>query len=407
MPLLPPEKGARTGKPPMLDVDFNRDPFIVIWEVTQACDLACVHCRAEARPWRDSGELTTAEGKKLIDQIAEFGQPLFVITGGDPLKRPDLFELIDYAVSKGLRTTLTPSGTRLMTPEVIKRLKEHGLSRLAVSLDGSCAAVHDEFRKVDGSFDWTIGSIRRARELDLPVQINSTVCKLNLTDFDNIAELLKTLDIALWAVFFLVPVGRGIRSDIISAREHEVMLNKIYDWTKTLPFDIKTTAAQHYRRVVVQRMAAERAAAGEAADPARPKIFTRLSATPGFSLGEVGRAAKGVNDANGFVFIGHTGDVCPSGFLPMSGGNVRERSLVDIYRNDPLFVDMRDYTKLKGKCGWCDFRDVCGGSRSRAYGVTGDVLASEPYCVYVPPRPPELAKQLSAQEIAEAEAFIK
>ena len=145
-----PEKGARTGKPPMLDVDFSRNPFIVIWEVTQACDLACVHCRAEARPWRDSRELSTEEGKKLIDQIAQFGSPLFVITGGDPLKRPDLFELIDYAVAKGLRTTLTPSGTRLMTPEVIRRLKEHGLSRLAVSLDGSCAAVHDEFRKVDG-----------------------------------------------------------------------------------------------------------------------------------------------------------------------------------------------------------------------------------------------------------------
>ncbi|MEK7468412.1 MAG: TIGR04053 family radical SAM/SPASM domain-containing protein [Planctomycetota bacterium] len=402
MQLLPPEKGARTGKPPMLDVDFNKNPFIVIWEVTQACDLACVHCRAEARPWRDSGELSTEEGKRLIDQIAEFGQPLFVITGGDPLKRPDLFELIDYAVSKGLRTTLTPSGTRLMTPEVIKRLKEHGLSRLAVSLDGSNAKVHDEFRKVAGSFDWTIASIKRARECDMPVQINSTVCKLNFDDFDPLAELLKTLDIALWAVFFLVPVGRGLRSDICSAREHEVMLNKIYDWTKTLPFDIKTTAAQHYRRVVVQRMAAE-----GAADPSRPKIFTRLSATPGFSLGDVGRSAKGVNDGNGFVFIGHTGDVCPSGFMPVAGGNVRQRSLVDIYRNDPLFTDMRDYSKLKGKCGWCDFRDVCGGSRSRAYGVTGDVLASEPYCVYVPPRPANLAKTLSEKEIAEAEAFIR
>ncbi|MBI2921641.1 MAG: TIGR04053 family radical SAM/SPASM domain-containing protein [Planctomycetes bacterium] len=388
----------------MLDVDFNRNPFIVIWEVTQACDLACVHCRAEARPWRDSRELSTKEGKKLIDQIAEFGSPLFVITGGDPLKRPDLFELIDHAVAKGLRTTLTPSGTRLMTPEVIQRLKEHGLSRLAVSLDGSCAKVHDEFRKVDGSFDWTIGSIRRAREVDLPVQINSTVCKLNIDDFDAIAELLKTLDIALWAVFFLVPVGRGIRSDIISAREHEVMLNRIYDWTKTLPFDIKTTAAQHYRRVVMQRMAQEHAQAGGGG--AAP-YFTRLSATPGFSLGDVGRAAKGVNDANGFVFIGHTGDVCPSGFLPLSGGNVRERSLVDIYRNDPLFVEMRDYTKLKGKCGWCDFRDVCGGSRSRAYGVTGDVLASEPYCIYVPPRPAGLEKALPKEEIEKAEAFIR
>ncbi|NUN48396.1 MAG: TIGR04053 family radical SAM/SPASM domain-containing protein [Candidatus Brocadiae bacterium] len=391
----------------MLDVDFNRNPFIVIWEITQACDLACVHCRAEARPWRDSRELTTAEGKALIDRIAEFGSPLFVITGGDPLKRPDLMELIDHAVSRGLRTTLTPSGTRLMTKEIIQRLKDHGLSRLAVSLDGSHPAIHDEFRKVEGSFDWTLQCIRWAREVDLPVQINSTVCKLNMADFDALAELLKTLDIALWAVFFLVPVGRGLRSDIISARDHEVMLNRIYDWTRTLPFDIKTTAAQHYRRVVMQRIAQEKAAgAGDPAGAAAP-FFTRLSATPGFSLGDVGRAAKGVNDANGFVFIGHTGDVCPSGFLPLAAGNVRDRSIVDMYRNDPLFTDMRDYSKLKGKCGWCDFRDVCGGSRSRAWGVTGDVLESEPYCVYVPPRPEGLLERIGKAELEKAENFVK
>jgi len=398
---MPPEKGARTGKPPMLDVDFNRNPFIVIWEVTQACDLACVHCRAEARPWRDSRELTTEEGKRLLDQIAEFGQPLLVFTGGDPLKRPDLFELIDYAVAKGLRTTLTPSGTGLMTEGVIQKLKDHGLSRLAVSLDGSNAAIHDEFRKVPGSFDWTIAAIRKARAIDLPVQINSTVCKVNKEDFGAIAELLKTLDICLWSVFFLVPVGRGIRSDIISAREHEEMFNRIYDWSKTMPYDIKTTAAQHYRRVVAQR---QRQEAGKQGGD-RPEFFTRLSATPGFSLGDVGRAAKGVNDGNGFVFISHVGDVTPSGFLPVAAGNVRERSIVDIYRNDPLFQDLRDYSKLKGKCGWCDFRDVCGGSRSRSWAVTGDVLASEPYCVYVPPRPKTLT--LPAAEIEKAEAFVR
>ena len=499
-PTLPALKGERVGKPDFLSADFNRAPFIVIWEVTRACDLKCVHCRAEAITMRHPLELTFKEGCRLIDQIREFGKPLFVITGGDPLKRPDIYELIKYGDKKGLRVALTPSGTQLMQPTVIKRFKDSGLSRLAVSLDGSCKEIHDTFRKVDGSFDWTVESIREARRCDIPVQINTTVCRHNLKDVRAIAELLGTLDICLWSVFFLVPTGRGLRSDIVSAREHEDVFNLLYDLSKVMPYDIKTTAAQHYRRVVVQRRRAEiaeliaggkspeeaartvqlnsmpkaipggnyepggwtrtnpfvvaplsgtgvpppkggttnmnseqkgapmrstsedagalrakiermraagapefviakieaqlHAAEGKSADgsSAPVEFLTRQDTARGDASLDIGRASKGVNDGNGFVFIDHIGMVYPSGFLPLVVGDVRKQSLVDIYRDSPIMKQLRDYPTLKGKCGWCDFRDVCGGSRSRSYGVTGDYLASEPYCSYFPQKPKEWKK---------------
>ena len=481
-PTLPALQGERTGKPDFLSADFDRATFIVIWEVTRACDVKCVHCRAEAITMRHPLELTFKEGCKLIDQIREFGKPLFVITGGDPLKRPDIYELIKYGDKKGLRVALTPSGTQLMQPAVIKRFKDSGLSRLAVSLDGSCKEIHDTFRKVDGSFDWTVESIKEARRCDIPVQINTTVCKHNLKDVHAIAELLGTLDICLWSVFFLVPTGRGLRSDIISARDHEDVFNQLYDLSKTMPYDIQTTAAQHYRRVVVQRRRAEiaeliaqgkspdeaarivqlnsmpkaipggnyepggwsrnaatgggplsmdsenkgaplrstrddsdvlrakiermraggapefviakleaqlHAAEGKSADgeSAPVEFLTRQDTARGDASLDIGRASKGVNDGNGFVFIDHIGMAYPSGFLPLVVGDVRKLSLVDIYRDSPIMKQLRDYPTLKGKCSWCDFRDVCGGSRSRSFGVTGDYLASEPYCSYFPQKP--------------------
>ncbi len=489
-PTLPALQGERTGKPDFLSADFNRAPFIVIWEVTRACDLKCVHCRAEAITMRHPLELTFKEGCKLIDQIREFGKPLFVITGGDPLKRPDIYDLIKYGDKKGLRVALTPSGTQLMQPTVIKRFKDSGLSRLAVSLDGSCKEIHDTFRKVDGSFDWTVESIKEARRCDIPVQINTTVCKHNLKDVRAIGDLLGRLDICLWSVFFLVPTGRGLRSDIVSAREHEEVFNLLYDMSKEMPYDIKTTAAQHYRRVVVQRRRAEIAdlvaqgktldeaarivqlnsmpkaipdgnyepggwsrnvSTGAASGPATQmdseskgapmrstgedaaalqakiarmrvggapefviakleaqlysaegkgadgtsapvEFLTRQDTARGDASLDIGRASKGVNDGNGFVFIDHIGMAYPSGFLPLVVGDVRKQSLVDIYRDSPIMKQLRDYPTLKGKCSWCDFRDVCGGSRSRSYGVTGDYLASEPYCSYFPQKPKNWGK---------------
>lgn len=376
-------KPLAQGKPDFQSLDFHRSPFIVIWEVTQACDLVCLHCRAQARPWRDSCELTTEEGIALLDEVRKFGRVLFVLTGGDPLYRPDIFDFIRHGTEIGLRMTMTPSGTPLVQKHLIQRMKDEGLARLAVSLDGPDRETHDAFRGVPGSFDWTMNCIRWAREVGLEVQVNTTVTRFNQDRLREIGGRLAQEGICLWSVFFLVPVGRGLKHDMVSPAKHEELFHLLYDMSQEIPYDIKTTAAQHYRRVVLQRAACERARPnGEAPRSAlAPNGRAR-----GFDAG-IGRASKGVNDGNGFVFISHTGEVFPSGFLPRSGGNVRKQSIVEIYRESGLFRDLRRVSAYKGKCGYCDFADVCGGSRARAHGVTGDPLASEPYCTYHPPKP--------------------
>lgn len=372
---------TETNKPDIGAMNFHERPFIVIWETTRACQLACKHCRAEAQPHADPRQLKHEEALALIDQVVSFGEPLpnFVFTGGDPLERPDLFDLIRYAVGKGLRVSMTPSATPKVTREAMEKAKEAGLSRWAFSLDGSTAEIHDSFRGWSGSYDLTMRSISYLHELGLPIQINTTVSRYNIDDLENMAELLQRLGVVLWSVFFLVPTGRGQMNDMISPADHERVFNWLYDLSLKAPFDIKTTAAQHFRRVALQRRAADRRA-GE--DRAPALLGTRLAGR--MTEDGVGRAPLGVNDGNGFVFISHIGDVYPSGFLPLACGNVREGSLVEIYRRHPVFRALRDPDRYKGKCGWCEFRFVCGGSRARAYAVTGDYLESEPFCIYIP-----------------------
>ncbi|HKF46237.1 MAG TPA: TIGR04053 family radical SAM/SPASM domain-containing protein [Terracidiphilus sp.] len=352
-------------------VDFNERPFIAIWEVTQACDLACVHCRASAKPERHPLELSTQEGKTLIDQIAAWQVPVFVLTGGDPIKRPDLFELIGHAHEAGVRVSLTPSATPLLTREVVFRLKQAGLARLAVSMDGACAETHDAFRGLSGSFERTLDAVRWANEADLPVQINTTFSRRNIGEIDAIVALMERLNITLWSVFFLVPTGRGKLNDLLNADEFEAIFARIYSLSKTASFDIKTTEAQHYRRFVLQQRAAERRAGEHSA--AAEKVAD-----------VIGRAPRGLNDGKGFVFISHTGEVFPSGFLPVSAGNIRRQALSDIYRNAHLFRRLRDTSALEGKCGACEFKEICGGSRARAYALTGNPHGEEPCCAYVP-----------------------
>ena len=356
-----------------LPIDFSERPYIVIWEVTQACDLVCVHCRACAQPKRNPLELSLDEGKRLIDEIAQMQVPVFVLTGGDPIKRPDLFELIRYATQAGVRVSLTPSATPLLTRQVIQQLKQCGLARLAVSLDGSQAQVHDEFRGMSGSFDRTMEAIEWANEVGLPVQINTTFSRTNVADFDQIAALMETKKIALWSVFFLVPTGRGRIDDLLSAEEFEAVFAKLYKLSRRSRFHIKTTEAQHYRRYALQQQVAER----RSGTPSAAKAAEKVQDT-------IGRAPRGLNDGKGFVFVSHLGEVFPSGFLPFSAGNVRTESLSIIYRESPIFQQLRDPEQLGGKCGACEFRHVCGGSRARAYAVTGDPLAEEPCCSYIP-----------------------
>ncbi len=357
----------------MEGVDFDQTPFTVAWEVTRACALACVHCRAEARPRRDPRELTTREAFAVVDQVVEIGGPILVVTGGDPLMRPDLFEILAYAGSRGLRVALSPSATRLVTRKALQRCVDIGLSRIQISLDGPDAEVHDSFRGVEGSYRRTIEILNDARAVGMGVQIGTTASRYNLDTLPQIAERVGECGALMWSVFMLVPTGRGKLDDMVSAEQHERVFNWLYDLSGTAPFDVRTTAGMHYRRVVIQRRAAERQGSAGFLTGAG------YSYTDGLE-----RSTKGVNDGSGFAFIDHLGEVCPSGFLQLSGGSVRNRSLAQIYRESRLFRELRDPSRLTGRCGRCEFRGVCGGSRARAYAVTGDMFAEDPSCIYQP-----------------------
>lgn len=363
----------------MFPQDYNEDPFIVIWELTRACELKCLHCRAEAQYHRHPLELTFDEGKKLIDEIYEMNNPMLVFTGGDPLMRPDVFDIADYAVKKGVRVSMTPSATPNVTKGAMQKAKDVGLSRWAFSIDGHCAEVHDYFRGTSGSFDLTMNAINYLHELEMPLQINTVISRYNVDYLEEMAKMVEDLNCVLWSVFFLVPTGRGKESDMITPAEHEKVLRWLYKLSKHVSFDIKTTAAQHYRRVVIQGKMRENK---NSADTIRYEDALMNGKTG--QIDGLGRAPKGVNDGNGFVFISHTGDVLPSGLLPIKAGNVRQTPLAKIYRESEVFQNLRNPDKYKGKCGVCEFRHVCGGSRSRAYNVTGDYMESEPYCVYIP-----------------------
>ncbi len=360
--------------------DFDQAPFLVIWETTQACDLACKHCRAKAQPNRHPDELNTAEAKRMLEDIRRFGPIIFVFSGGDALKRPDIAELTAHGASLGLRMAITPATTPLCTPATLEELHAAGMSRLAVSLDGATAAVHDEFRQVVGSFAHGLRILRTARDVGLSTQVNTVVARHNLNDFSVMADLLTDVGIVLWEVFFLVPVGRAHAEDVPGADAFETVFHNLYDLAKTVPFDIKATAAPHYNRVVLQRKRAERRAGD------RNESSDVLTDGAVHSLKDgIGRA-RSVNDGDGFLFVNHTGEIFPSGFLPKSAGNVRTHDLVDVYRNSELFRKLRDKSLLKGKCSVCEYKVVCGGSRARAYAVTGDPLEAEPFCAYVPKR---------------------
>jgi radical SAM protein len=356
-------------KPPL--VDFARSPFLVIWEVTRACALACVHCRADAIPCRDPRELTTEEGFRLIDHVRALGDPppLLVLTGGDPMRRPDLPELVGHAADAGLTVALTPSGTAAATRKRLQELKAAGLSRVAVSLDGPGPEAHDAFRRVRGSYSWTMKIIESVIDLGLPLQINTTISRMTLPYLEAMAARVAEFPLTLWAIFFLVQTGRGATLDQVSAEECERVLNFLYDLSLEAPFGIKTTEAPHYQRVVQQRENARRDA-GLPIRTAQRRLHLR--------------APRSVGDGNGFVFVDHVGNICPSGFLPLARGNVRTDLLGDVYRFDEVFVRLRNPDALMGKCGRCEFRAVCGGSRSRAFAATGALMASDPLCAYEP-----------------------
>lgn len=348
-------------------MDFNQSPLLVIWEVTQACDLACVHCRASAMPGHNPGELTTDEGYRLLDEIRAFGDPLMVFTGGDPLKRPDLYDLIRHSAGLGLRTNITPSATPLLTATAIDKFKKCGASRMAISLDGPDPETHDSFRGVPGTFDRAMFALRHARNIGFETQVQTTVTRRNRNKLAQVAERVAEVHARMWSLFFLVVTGRALADDDLTAEEYERVFEFMYGISKVAPFELKTTEAMHYRRYVAQRQKAEH---GPAPDTASAR-------------GMVWRTA-GVSDGKGFVFISHTGEIFPSGFLPVSAGNVLRDSLLQVYRDSSLFRILRDNGAREGKCGVCEYQKICGGSRSRAYALTGNYLAEDPRCVYEP-----------------------
>lgn len=378
-----------------MTLDFDRAPFLVIWETTQACALACKHCRAEAQPDRHPGELSTDEARRLLDDVRRFGRIIFVFSGGDALERPDIVELVEYGAKLGLRMAITPATTPLATRETLQALKDAGLSRLAVSLDGSHAGIHDEFRQVSGSFEHGLRILRTAREIGLSTQVNTVVARHNLDDFDNLCTLMTELGIVFWEVFFLVPMGRARPQDVASADEFERVFHRLYDLSRTAPFDIKATAAPQYSRVVLQRKQEERRQ-GER-DEASDVMTDGVAHS---SRDGIGRA-RNVNDGDGFLFVSHTGEVFPSGFLPVSAGNVRTHDLVEVYRDAEVFRRLRERSGFRGKCGVCEYLPVCGGSRARAYAVTGDYLEAEPFCAHVPRRWERMVAAGEAEPVAE------
>jgi len=339
---------------------FAERPFLVFWEITRACALACQHCRAEAQPRRDPDELDGKEAIHLVEQLAALAPPMLILTGGDPLMRRDVLSIARRATDFGMRVGLSPSGTQRLMNFDFRAIRDAGVDRISLSLDGATEESHDRFRGVKGTFARTLRAVEMANDVGLSVQINTTLTRSNLHEFPDFKRLMFQLRPAMWSVFVLVPTGRAGVDEIPDPDDLERIFEEMADLVGTVPFAIKTTEGHHFRRVLIQR--------GKGGDAGRQGM----------------RSPMGIRDGRGVMFISHTGVVSPSGFLPIDCGNVRNRHPAAIYREHPLFVSLRDSDALGGKCGRCEFRKICGGSRARAYGVTGDPFAEDPACAYQP-----------------------
>jgi radical SAM protein len=365
-----PPAGRPAGRPELFAVDFDERPFTVAWELTRSCALACTHCRAEAQPQRHPDELTTEETRRVTDELAELAPAVLVITGGDPMMRPDLFEIVEYAVGGGLSVSVSPTTTALTTKDRLARLRDLGISMIHISLDGATAETHDRFRGFDGTFDRAKQTLAYLRELEIPIQVGTTVTRSNVAELPQLAELMEEAGVRMWNLFFLVPTGRGRVDDMVDVETAEATWRWMAELSEQAPFAVRTTAAPQFRRTMMQRRREQ--AEG---DP------LRLTGA-GYQLRDApaGVQTRGVNDGKGFMFIDHLGGICPSGFLQIPGGNVRTDEIANVYRDSPLFRSLRDPSALEGVCGSCQHADLCGGSRARAFALTGSHLGDDPLC---------------------------
>jgi radical SAM protein with 4Fe4S-binding SPASM domain len=332
-------------------------PAVIVWEMTRACRLACRHCRAVATSEAHPSQLATSEGYRLIDQVAQARPQLLILTGGDPSRRPDLMEMIGYASAKGLRVALSPSATPDFLMLDFRELREAGVRRVSLSLDGATEEAHNAFRGVKRAWRWTMDAAHKLREAGLAFQINSTITSANLSSFDELASVVEGMEPAGWTIFLVVPTGRAGKDLLPDPAEVEVLFGKLVEMSRRVRFEIRTTEGQHYRRVLLQSGA----------------LPSEIPAP--------------VNDGKGFLFLSHIGEICPSGFLPLVAGNVRTHNVLATYRHSPVFTRLRNPQNLKGKCGRCAYQALCGGSRARAFGLTGDPFAEDPLCAYQPGEP--------------------
>ena len=385
-------------------------PRLIFWEVTKGCNLRCIHCRATATELSSPTDLPTARAIEIIKQIADFGNPILVLSGGEPLYRHDIFDLARFATDRGLRVALATNGT-LVTKQVAKRVVEAGIKRVSISLDGADSLTHDTFRGIPGAFDAAVYGMKNLQEVGMSVQINMTIAKHNAKQLPAVLDLSRRLGADALHTFLLVPVGCGVdiaAEQMVSPQEYEEMLNWFYDQSKAGDIELKATCAPHYFRVVRQRRVAERREAvasgamtygGGKAPSIGPDEMTmpgsnavilnpkgkhtgHPSGHPGDP--EMNAMTKGCLAGTGVCFISHEGEVYPCGYLPVLAGDLKYKKFADVWNDSVVFEQLRDAGKLKGKCGCCEFRNVCMGCRARAFAATGDFLDAEPFCIYEP-----------------------
>jgi len=392
-------------------------PRLIFWEVTKGCNLRCIHCRATATELSSPTDLPTKKALDIIDQIVTVANPILVLSGGEPLYRADIFQLARYAGDKGLRVALATNGT-LVTKEVARMIADSGIKRVSISLDGADAATHDSFRGIPGAFEAALYGFRNLKEVGMSVQINMTIARHNAEQLPRVLDLAKSVGADALHTFLLVPVGCGVdiaADQMVPPEEYERMLNWFYDRSLEGGIELKATCAPHYFRVVRQRRVADRHAAEAAAEvfpPPSPTPPDAIGPTdtlmpggtgislrpqsppPGHHTGHPGghpndmnAMTKGCLAGTGVCFISHEGEVFPCGYLPAIAGDLRTQQFADIWANATVFNELRDTGNLKGKCGCCEFRNVCMGCRARAFAATGDYLDEEPFCVYEPKSP--------------------
>ena len=402
-------------------------PRLIFWEVTKGCNLRCIHCRATATELMSPTDLPTAKALDIISQIADFGNPILVLSGGEPLYRHDIFQLAEYATSRGLRAALATNGT-MVTKDIAQKIKDSGIKRVSISLDGADSTTHDTFRGIPGAFDAAIYGMKNLQELGVSVQINTTIARHNAHQLPDVLTLARSLGADALHTFLLVPVGCGVdiaAEQMVPPDEYERMLNWFYDQSLTGDIELKATCAPHYFRVLRQRRAADRIAGrAQAAPPAcppgaiGPTEMTMPGSTgislkphgghpaghtghPGGHPGDMNAMTKGCLAGTGVCFISHEGEVFPCGYLPALAGDLRKQSFAEVWNDSQVFGMLRDDDNLKGKCGCCEFRHVCMGCRARAFAATGDYLAEEPFCIYQPGTSNQMIRESAETKVAE------